>query len=153
MARVTVNISSASIAKALNTPGGPVWEWRDDTAEQIVRVAKATSPVNSPSNAAHRGGVVGGFRRGFDWEKYGNQHVVGARIYNDALHAFFAELGRRDSYNVQKFSTRTWGAKPHVIKPQPGEISTRGWEGNHTLRDAVNAVMPLATGGSPAGLV
>ena len=92
--RVTVHINSRDVYKAIGTPGGPVYNWREATAEAIVLIAKRTAPENTPGNAAHRGGGTGGFKRGFDWEPYGNQHVLGARIYNDAPHAIYAELGR-----------------------------------------------------------
>jgi len=149
--RVTVHINSRDVYKAIGTPGGPVYNWREATAEAIVLIAKRTAPENTPGNAAHRGGGTGGFKRGFDWEPYGNQHVLGARIYNDAPHAIYAELGRGDSWKVNKFSTSEWKGDAHVIGKW-GDPGARGWEGNHTLRDAVNAVMPTAVGGPSVGL-
>jgi hypothetical protein len=153
MAGVQVHISSASLHNALNTPGGVIYEWRDETAQKVALHATATAPVNNPMNAVHRGGAVGEFKASFGWERYGNQHVSGARVYNTSDHAEYAELGRGDSHRVQRFSWANWAGEIRTVWPGPGGISAHGWKGHHTLRDAANAVMPGATGGSYVPLV
>ena len=150
MARVTDNITTASIFAAIGTPGGVAYEWRNKTAEDIIRLAIIHAPVNAPGNAAHRGGVVGLFKASFDWSKYGNQHILGARLYNSADHAWFAEKGRGPSKRLNSFMVP--GAKKPLVIGMHGE-RTQGWAGNHTLRNAINTVMPVATGGSFTPLV
>jgi len=145
MAGVKVKITQQQIMAAIATPGGPLYDFRADTANAIVNQAELTAPVNNPANAAHRSEPVGEFQRSFDWNRYGNQHVVGARIFNTSDHAEFAEFGRGNSTTVNKFSA-PGDVKPHVYG-RYGQM-VKGWRGNHTLRDAANAVMGRATGGS-----
>lgn len=147
---VRVNITDRSVISACNTPGGVVFEWRDDVAEKITRAAIIASPVNDPLNAVHRGGEVGEYQRSWGFDRVGsNQHRVRATIYNGADHADIVEFGRRASFKSQVFS---WGE----FNP-PGDIRrvgfTRSRPGNHILRDATNRVMVTATGGaySPLG--
>lgn len=134
---VEVNISDRAIISALNTPGGAVFKWRDDTAEAITRAAIAASPINNLFNASHRGYRVGEYRRSWAFDRVGsNGHRVQATIFNGSDHADIVEFGRRRTHGFEVFG---WtGHKP------PGAISlhdegTRGRPGKHILRDAVNA--------------
>jgi hypothetical protein len=135
MASVKVSIDSRSVFQAVGTPGGPVYEWRDQTAKAITNRATATAPVNNPLNAAHRGGGVGEFKRSFDWDRWGNQYAIGAIIFNTSSHAVYAEFGRGPSQKVNAFAGDETAGKQIVVR-----AGASGWPGNHTLRDAANAV-------------
>lgn len=145
MGGVKVNITQRDIMQAIATPGGPLWDWREQVAQGIISQAEITAPVNDIGNAAHRGGGVGEFQRSFKPERYGNQTTVGLRIINTSDHAIYAELGRGDSTQANKFMA-VGDTEPHVIG-RYGQF-VRGWPGNHTLRDAANAVLGRATGSS-----
>lgn len=149
MSDVRVNITDASIISALNTPGGAVFQWRDQTMLQIANRAYDTSPVNNVGNALHRGGVVGTYKLGWSTRRTGNQHRVGMVVSNDAPHAQFVEFGRSASRKYQAF---TW-----VKSFEPGELVEVGGDlgggtsarpGRHILRNATNYVLGRATGGS-----
>lgn len=142
---VRVEIRDATIISALNTPGGAVFRWRDETEEKVLAVAYATSPVNDPLNALHRGGVVGEFKQSWVTRRYGNQHRVGFAIENFSDHADIVEFGRFRSFGHETFA---W-----TEHTPPGEIDTHphgtaGRLGRHVLQRAVNSVMPAATGGT-----
>jgi len=107
-AGVTVNITSQSIYRALNTPGGPVAEWRDKVMHETQDRATLKAPTNNPLNARHRGGRVGIYKRGFRTRRTGNQNGVGAVIYNNAPHAIYVEEGRSESTAFQVFSWTKW---------------------------------------------
>jgi hypothetical protein len=136
MAGARVDIKDATIISALNTPGGAVFEWRNDTEDAVLSNAYATSPTNDVLNAQHRGGVVGTYKASWVTRRQGNGHRVGFQIENFADHAIYVEYGRRPSTKHEVFS---WtGHKP------PGlidlhEHGTMGWDGKHVLRNAVNA--------------
>lgn len=140
MATVEVSIPEANLVRALNSPGGPVSNWRDETAERIVSTARVLAPVNSPLNAQHRGGFVGEYRASFDWERghSGNQHLVRAVIMNFAPHAVYVELGRGPSFSKQTFSWTRWGGQIRTVN------ATRGWPGQHILERALNQVAVTA---------
>jgi hypothetical protein len=133
MASATVHITDARIIQACNTPGGPVYEWRNKKEAEVLRVAYNLSPVNDPQNAQHRGGNVGTFRRSFVSRRTGNQHHVGFVVENFADHAIYVELGRSASSKRQVFSWTAWGGDIRAVP------ATRRREGQHVLRRAVNA--------------
>lgn len=143
---VDVHITDRAIITALNTPGGAVFDWRDDTAEKVGLRAIALSPINNPLDATHRGGLVGTYKASWGWDRVGsNGHEVRATIYNAAAHADIVEFGRNSSNGPEVF-----GWTQHV---PPGEVDvhlhgTRGRLGRHVLLNAVNGVMPEATGGT-----
>jgi len=136
-ADVEVHVDDRAIITALNTPGGAVYEWRDQAAEGIIGIAIANSPVNDVLNAQHRGGVVGTFKASWAYDRVGsNGHRVRATVFNGADHAEFVEFGRAPSKGVETFSWRSF--------TPPGDIQTRlhgtiGYRGRHILRDATNA--------------
>ncbi len=135
--RVTVDVSDAAIIRALNTPGGPVYEWRNDREREVLFRAHELSPVNDVLNAQHRGGVVGVFQASWVSRKTGNQHHLGFVVENFADHAIYVEEGRRPSNRYEVFS---W-----VNNDPPGDIQVRprgtsGYTGHHVLQRAVNSV-------------
>lgn len=137
-AGVEVDITDISVIKALNTPGGAVFEWRDDSAVAIVRRATFTSPVNDPFNATHRNWVIGTYIAAWGFDRKGsNGHQVRATIYNGAPHADLVEFGRSPSFRRERFGW-TEHTPPGSIRTHLG--GTYGWSGHHTLRNAVNAV-------------
>lgn len=142
---VRVNIDDRTVISACNTPGGVVYEWRDDVAVKITRAAIISSPVNDPANAYHRGGRVGTFKASWAFDRAGsNQHRVQATIYNGADHAEFVEFGRGASRKSQTFAW-TQFPWPAIIR-RVGYTGPRA--GKHILRDATNRVMVTETGGA-----
>lgn len=136
---VEVNISNTKIILVLNAPGGGVFDWRDDVAEEITRLCRTNSPVNKVANAMHRGGKVGTFKASWKWDRLGsNGHNVQATIHNIAGHAMFVEFGRTGSGANQRFS---WikHKPPGSIRTHMGTGPRTGW---HTLRDMTNDTMP-----------
>jgi hypothetical protein len=137
---VRVTISDELLISALNTPGGAVYEWRDDTGDWITDYARRTAPVNNPLDAVHRDGVVGTYRDSFYFSRYGNGHRLGARIGNIADHAIYVEEGRSASTQFQQFSWTKWGGDIRSVGR--GGWAGRGTAargGRHILRNAVNA--------------
>lgn len=137
---VDVDITDGAIITALNTPGGEVAKWRDRVAKVIVAQAELKSPVNDPLNAAHRGGVVGTYKASWGWDKSGSGgHSVQANIKNSSDHADIVEYGRPQTTGRERFS---WAKHrpPGSIKTHKG--GTRGRDGQHVLRNAVNVTMP-----------
>jgi hypothetical protein len=107
---VKVKITDRAIITALNEPGGGVYKWRDEVARDVKANAVANAPVNDPMNALHRGGTVGLYKAGFDWDRRGSSgHHTIARITNDSDHAIYVELGRSGSSKMQIFSWTEWG--------------------------------------------
>lgn len=144
MADVDVDINDALIISALNSPGGSVARWRDEVAERIIGIARNSSPVNDVLNAVHRGGIVGTYKASWQWDRRGsNRHRVRATVINTADHAQQVEYGRGPTEGRETFSWTGWGGAIRSVK-----FGTRGWEGKHVLRDATNAVVPAATGGT-----
>jgi hypothetical protein len=145
---VEVKIHQHDLIAATTAPGGSIYEWRDDAAEEIVRVARATAPVSNPLNRQHRKWDPGGrFAAGFDWGRGGgNQYVSRAIIVNYTPHAEYVEFGRPP--NRGRKMTFSW-ARSYIVPP--GEVfsvtAVRGYDARHTLRNAANAVMPGMTGG------
>jgi hypothetical protein len=118
---VNVRISDRAIISALNTPGGAIHEWRDQICMEVRATAQATAPINNPENAQHRGGVVGEYKKGFDWDRRGSSghHVVG-RVTNSQPYAIYVELGRSASAKMQIFSWTAWGGKiKRIGGPKP----------------------------------
>lgn len=143
MADVEVNISDVTIIAALNTPGGPVFRWRDETAELTIRIGQLTGPINDPLNARHRGGVVGTYVRSFGYDRVGsNGHQVRATITNDCDHADIVELGRHHSSSFEIFSWRSAVPPGAIIYSKRG---TGGREGKHVLERAANAAVQMTT--------
>ncbi len=135
-----INIKGSAIIRALNTPGGGVYEWRDRRATQILDICELSSPVNDPLNAVHRGGIVGTYKFGWRGDRRGSRgHHVIARIYNEAPHAVYVEEGRSASVELQTFSWTAWDGRIRTIGGHLGG-GTRAREGRHILRDTVNEV-------------
>jgi hypothetical protein len=112
MASADVQISDRAIITALNTPGGGVYQWRDRVGERTKIAAIDLSPVNNPGNAMHRGGVVGTYRKSWDWNRRGSHgHHVIAVVLNSAPHAQIVEYGRSGSGQQQVF---TWTEYPGI---------------------------------------
>jgi len=143
---VHVEVTDRAIITACNTPGGPIFEWRDEVGHDTAALAMAMSPVNSVLNALHRGGYVGEYKRSWGWDRVGsNGHDVRATIYNRSDHADIVEYGRRPSSGYERFTWR--GASPPgatVVRP----FGTRGWSGKHILAKAAAATVGAATGGA-----
>lgn len=137
---VTVKVTDRAIISALNTPGGAVYEWRDEVGREVKRFAEAIAPVNNPGNAEHRGGEVGTYQRSFGFDRRGSSgHHVIARVTNDADHAIYVEYGRSSSTKLQIFSmafVEIHGIMYEGLKVRvgsPGTISS--WlEGRRTVR-------------------
>lgn len=150
---VRVDITDATIITALNTPGGAVYEWRNDTEREVLLEAVATSPVNDPLNARHRTSPPpGDFKRSWVTRRQGNQHRVGFSIENFSDHAIYVEEGRRASTKVQQFSWTEWGGAIGVVG-RPFGTGTYSRPGRHVLRDAVNVVLERQTGGAYTPLI
>lgn len=135
MADVTVRITDRLIINACNTPGGPVYEWRDMVTARIREDAIVNSPINDPMNAQHRAEVVGTFQRSWaPWDRRGSHgHNNIGRVMNTADHAQIVEYGRSASRKMQIFSWTAWGpgiyrvGGPRRIKPKgfPGSPLTK----------------------------
>jgi hypothetical protein len=135
---------------ACNTPGGAVFEWRDDVGDRATNVAIGFSPVGLVADAGSRGGVVGTFKASWGWDRVGsNGHTVRATIYNGSDHAEFVEFGRGPSGKRQVFTWSVFGGD--WVTAGPGNTDMRmtgGFEGQHVLQRAINAVLGEATGGA-----
>jgi hypothetical protein len=131
---VNVKVTDRTVISALNTPGGAVHEWRDDTASKITNQARATSPVNNPLNAVHRGEVTGVFKASWSWDRRGSSgHHVVLRVENSADHAQYVEFGRSASTKMQIFSWTAWEGgiyrvggpreRKQRVNPRTGKLS------------------------------
>lgn len=151
MARTTTIavISDGKIIKALNFPGKPAANWRDYFVIQVARYARESAPVNKVSDAMHRGGAVGEYKRSFEWDRIGsNGHKLYGRVYNTASYANYVERGKGPSAKDQFFSwgkgTRMFNADPlgdwyvltvhGKVRGMLREVGAR--EGHHTLENA-----------------
>jgi hypothetical protein len=143
---VRVKVTDATIISALNTPGGAVHVWRNETERDLLELCYRTSPVNNPANAMHRGGLVGVYKASWVTRRRGNQHRVGFAIENVSDHAIFVEEGRSASSGTEAFSTED-RARTIVV---PGSAARPG---RHILRDATNRILMRATGGAYTPLV
>jgi hypothetical protein len=134
---VKVTINDHAIISALNTPGGAIHEWRDEVGSQIKALAQARSPINNPMNAEHRGGEVGTYKAGWDWDRRGSSgHHVVARVTNSADHAIYVEYGRSGSRKLQIFSWTEWGGGINRVGgPTPVATKDDGthWRHNRPL--------------------
>jgi hypothetical protein len=138
MGSVRVNISGVALFKALHTPGGSggVRDYVDNQAVQTVAQAIATAPVNKRSNAMHRGGVVGTYKRSFKWDRRGSGKTNSrATVYNTARHAYFVEFGRNASHGPEVFS---WSRHIPMGSISLHEKGTSGRPGKHILERALN---------------
>lgn len=134
---VQVRIEDGLIISALNTPGGGVYEWRDETANEIERLAQAAAPINDPLNELHRAPRRGLYKASFSWTRVGsNGHRVRAHIVNSAPHADIVEFGRSGVVGYQRFSWTVWEGETKVVR------FTSGRPGQHILRDAARYVLP-----------
>jgi len=123
MASVRVKITDRAIITALNTPGGGVFRWRDEVGSEIKSIAEATSPINDPENALHRGGDVGRLKASWDWDRRGSSgHHVICRVTNGQNHAVYVEWGRTSSGKMQIFSWSAYGGAIVRIGG-PGKVS------------------------------
>lgn len=134
---VKVKITDRDVISALNTPGGAVFQWRDDRMHQIERRAIATSPVGNPLDEKRSGGVVGEYKASWRTSRVGsNQHRVRAVIFNEADHAGFVEYGRAPDRGGHKTSFTTAGLGGLWITTE-----SAGYPGRHILQKATNQVM------------
>lgn len=116
-------VTQRTIVTAINTPGGIVYEWRDERAKAIRDRGRVKSPVNKKGNAMHRGGVTGTYRRMWRWERgRASTVVLRAVIRNRADHATYVEFGRRMSREYQKFSWTRWDDQIRYIGKPPKNI-------------------------------
>lgn len=148
---VQVHISDATVISALNTPGGAVYQWRNEIEDSILRRAYATSPVNNVLNAMHRGGVVGVFQASWVSTHVGsNGHRVRVTVENFADHAVYVEEGRSGSNKYQRFSWTKWNGTIRSVggRENPAGSGTRPRPGRHILKYAVNAAL-VAQGLAP----
>jgi hypothetical protein len=155
VAGVRVKVSDATIISALNTPGGLVFDWRNETENDLLVRCVADSPVNDVLNQLHREGTApppGEFQRSWVTRRQGNGHRVGFQIENFADHAIYVEEGRSGSTKVQVFSWTGWHGDIRAVG-FPWRSGTRPREGQHVLRNAANAVLAAQTGGSYTPLV
>jgi len=146
-----VKITDHAIITALNTPGGAVYEWRDNVGRRILDICELSSPVNDVLNAMHRNGVVGTYKFGWRGDRRGSRgHRMVARIYNEAGHAWYVEYGRTASTKVQTFSWTKWHGQTRTIggETEHGLTGTGPRRGRHILRDTVNEVLSEECGGS-----
>ncbi len=144
MSDVQVDVSDRAVISALNTPGGAVHEWRDDTAEKVTFAAIRRSPVGNPLDALHSGGNVGTYKRSWGFDRVGsNQHRLQFTVFNGAEHADIVEFGRRATSKDQYFA---WSM---ATPPGAARWYTRtgSRQGQHVLRDATNRVMSQAVSG------
>lgn len=154
MSSVEVRITDRTVISALNTPGGAVYEWRDETMRAIADRAWMRSPVNSPLNARHRGGVTGEYKRGWRVSRGGsNGHRVRLTVSNISDHAIYVEEGRSPSTKFQAFSWSRWGGETRWVgrptranfrrggRLPRGGGGTAGRPGKHVLRNATNLVL------------
>lgn len=142
----TSDITTAKIWRALNTPGGDVYAWRDRVMIICADRAYDKSPVNNVNNARHRAGIVGTFKRNWHTRRTSNQHGVGAVIWNSSRHAVYVEEGRSASAKYQEFSWTRWQGRIRYIHG-PGPISkmhipfgghkTAARKGKHILEKAL----------------
>jgi len=141
MSDVSVTVTDRAIISACNTPGGPVWKFMGDLADQIVDTAWRRSPVNNVLNAQHRGGVVGTYKNSWDSDRRGTRgHRLIVRVTNSADHAVFVEYGRSMSSKFQVFSWTAWGGKIRYIRaagPLPFRKGTRRQQRSERGRMAV----------------
>lgn len=125
-------------------PGAPVHRLRERIKDDLQSEFDIIAPKNDKRNATHRGGVVGTYRESLSFEQYGNQSGLGLRMVNSAPHADIVEFGRPATSGWEKF-----GWKKHkpagAIRAHPK--GTNGRDGDHVLRDCVNAVMPMHVDG------
>lgn len=150
MARVsTRGVNEIKVIKALNTPGGAAFEWRDETALKVFERCVLDSPVNDPLNAVHRGGVVGGYKAGWRFDRIGsNGSQLRATVYNTSDHAYYVEHGRGQSSGREVFSwTQTGGQIIEVLR------GTGGYPAKNVLRDSANRVLTEQTDGAYIPLV
>jgi hypothetical protein len=134
---VEVDISDSLVISALNTPGGGVFEWRDDAAAKVVAQATATARVGSIMNQIHRIPTVGEWKKSFGFDRVGsNGHRVRATIYNGSAHAWWMEEGRHPTGpGYERFAWRGWNGQIRIVRS-----GTHGYRGDHTLRNACNTV-------------
>jgi hypothetical protein len=123
---------------------GPLADWRREAEREVMAQFHRVVEDGLANDATHRPGQPpGGYRAGAYMDHYGNQNGLGFHFYNTADHAYYAELGRGASHAFQKFG---WSrAKP------PGKVkwykATNARDGQHAMRNAVNAAMPRVVDG------
>lgn len=144
---VRVDVRDALVISALNTPGGGVYDWRNETEAKLLGALFADSPINDPLDAVHRGGVVGTYKRSWVTRRQGNGHRIGFQAENFADHAIYVEYGRSASTKIQVFSWTGWHGDIRAVG-FPWHTGTRGRKGTHFLVHTTNRVMAAACGGA-----
>lgn len=145
MADVDVTVTDVAIIRALNTPGGDVFNWRDEVMAETVRIAEATSPVNDILNTLGPGHAPPGeYIASWGADRIGsNGHEVRATIYNSSDHADIVEYGRSISFGYERFSWTGHSPPGAVDVHQRG---TRGRDGQHVLANATAAAVGASLG-------
>lgn len=135
-------ITTATVYKALHTPGGNVQQFATRVGRSATGKARQWSPTNDVYSAMHRGGVVGTYKASWYSKRIqGNQHASKIEVGNRANHAIFVEEGRMPSWRRQAF---TWRFGPSrrgypwmYVGPGRRFKKTRGRAGRHILRDSM----------------
>jgi len=147
-----VDVDDLKVWRQCNRPGGTggVGAYRDAWLSQAKTVAVASSPVNDPLNAVHRGGVVGTYKA--SWRVSHDAApvwVAAGRLSNTADHAIIVEKGRSESRKPQLFSWTKWGGKIKWVGIDPskaryaagfpvsGKMSTKARAGSHVAEFSV----------------
>lgn len=133
---VRVHISNAQLKAATVGSTGVLTDWAHGVADDFIAQFHRRVEDNLESNAMHRGGVVGGYRAGIGADVNQNQYGLQIRGTNSAAHAAYAEFGRGPSQKWQYFSWSKKGGRGAWYS------STRGRDGQHAMRSAMNATMP-----------
>ena len=150
---VQVHITDATVISALNTPGGDVYTWRNDTESDLLAACVLDSPIGDVLNTLHDSTrpPIGDYAASWVTRRQGNGHRVGFQIENFSDHAIYVEEGRGASRKQQTFSWAVLGGQIITVGGRFGG-GTAARDGEHILRDATNRVLARATGGSYAPL-
>lgn len=136
---VDVDISDRGVYIALHGPTGLVSELRDNIQAATMSWALDLAPINHPLNARHRWGRVGVYKASFRDDRSGsNQHASRFTLFNHADHAYLVEYGRPMTFGYERFA---WRKHKPPGATRAHKRGTRGWDGQHVLRDAVNAAV------------
>jgi hypothetical protein len=159
-----VSITTASVHRAMHTPGGVVHKFNTQVGREVVAVARVKSPVNNRLNQLHREKwghphKPGDYKKSWAFHNTTgtNQHSSKVLIENTASHAVYVELGRSESTKYQVFS---WSRAP-MLKGRKKWKRGAGWKfwlvtaggpnstfkrtrfrsGRHILRDSARMVL------------
>lgn len=136
---VTVRVTDRTVITALNTPGGPLREWREELLRALQHEFDLTAPEGDPRNRTHDRKVGGNYMKSQYFRRSGNGHSVGVVYGNNAFYAEAVEFGRSPTGGYEKFAWRKH-TPPGSIKLH--KTGTGGYAGMHVQRDIANVVMP-----------